>query len=173
MSAPKRNQRASGAIECGQAGSVADSLLTLSDLHELAEMALAEHGLRDEGWSFRWDRAVSRAGCCNYRSRTISLSLPIFTIEQNREEALDTILHEVAHALAGRAAGHGPRWREVAVAVGARPERCHSLATPEAPLIGVCGCGPRHQRVRRPPRGSRYVCRACSIVIRWSWRSDG
>lgn len=36
------------------------------------------------------------------------------------KEVHETILHEIAHALAGPGAGHGPKWREMARRVGAR-----------------------------------------------------
>src|SRR5689334_13851065 len=86
----------------------------------LARELLAANGLND--WSFRFNRSKVNMGLCKYGPRTIELS--VFFVERNSDEAIrDTLLHEVAHALAGRAAGHGPLWKAMCVRVGAKPER--------------------------------------------------
>lgn len=144
--------------------------LTIDDIEDLARWALDEFGLASNGWQFQWDRAVRRAGCCHFRNKTITLSLPIFSIEPNRDEALDVILHEVAHALAGNAAGHGPNWKKAASKIGARPVRCHSLQTPPRPVVGECDCGPVHHR-HHLPTGVRR-CRRCGTAVAWS-RTSG
>jgi len=77
---------------------------------------------RFRGWKFKWDNATVRFGCCNYRTKTISLSRAL-TERNSEEQAKDTILHEIAHVLAGSNAKHGPKWKEWAVKVGARPEQ--------------------------------------------------
>jgi hypothetical protein len=112
-----------------------NAVLTIGDIEDLVRWVLEENGLTPRGWGFAWDRAIRRAGCCDHARRRITLSRPIFQIEDNREDVLDTILHEAAHALVGPAAGHGARWKAAAVSIGARPERCHSLAVP-APSLG-------------------------------------
>ncbi len=67
-------------------------------------------------WSFGWDRAVKRMGCC-YPART-RISLSAYYVEKylqlDQEEIRNTILHEIAHALAWhhhRARAHGHVWR--------------------------------------------------------------
>lgn len=144
--------------------------LTLADIGELAQWALDEYGLTATGWTFRWDRAVRRAGSCRYRDKTITLSKPIFRIESNRDEVLNTILHEVAHALVGHAAGHGPTWRAMAGQVGARPNRCHDLEVPAFAIVGTCSCGTIHQKARLPRPGA-YSCRSCKVIITWQPRT--
>lgn len=90
----------------------------------LLDAKLAEHGLRALGWTGRIDSAVRRFGVCNYRERTISLSRHLAAINSD-EETLDTILHEIAHALAGPDCGHDERWRSVASRIGANPDGIH------------------------------------------------
>jgi len=41
---------------------------------------------------------------------------------RDSQEIRDTLLHEVAHAIAGPTANHGPDWKMAARMVGARPE---------------------------------------------------
>lgn len=45
----------------------------------------------------------------------------------NEEQLEDTILHEVAHAIAGSRAGHGPAWKSVCREIGANPNRTVEL----------------------------------------------
>lgn len=149
------------AVQTGQ-----KAVLTIRDIEDLVGWVLDENGLTNRGWSFAWDRAIRRAGCCDHARRRITLSRPIFQIEGNRDDVLDTILHEAAHALAGPAAGHGARWKAAAVSIGARPERCHSLAVP-APFLGLCNCDRNHSMVRRPNPTAAYRCRKCSVPITW------
>jgi SprT-like family protein len=49
-------------------------------------------------WSFQFDDATKRAGCCQYTARIISLSTH-FAKCAPEEEITDTILHEIAHAM--------------------------------------------------------------------------
>lgn len=103
--------------------------MSAATVRSLAEKALEEHGLSE--WSFSWDRALRRAGACFYRARRISLSRHF--VERNDEAAvLDTIRHEIAHALAwkhDRETGHGAAWRRWCRTTGARPVRCYDDQT--------------------------------------------
>ncbi len=125
----------------------------------LAATLMQRHGL--DGWRFRFDHAKRRLGCCHYGSRTISLSKPLVLLN-DEAVVVDTLLHEIAHALTP-GAGHGAAWRRQAVALGATPRRCADAADvklPPAPYALVCdGCGAHLPRYRRPRR--RFVCRPC------------
>jgi predicted SprT family Zn-dependent metalloprotease len=131
----------------------------LNEAERLARSLMARHGLRD--WSFRFDRARRRFGCCNYTTKTLSLSRHL-TLLNAREVVRDTILHEIAHALTP-GANHGPAWRKKCLEVGAKPERCYhagDVRQPEAKYQLVCpGCKARYPRHRRT-RGA-FICRAC------------
>lgn len=86
----------------------------------LARELMNQHGLED--WQFGYDRATSRAGMCNYGRRRISLSR-LITETCDEAEVRNTILHEIAHALSGPGAGHGPRWRAQFMAIGGNGAR--------------------------------------------------
>ena len=81
---------------------------------------LREHGLHD--WSIVADRAKTRAGVCRFAQRQIGLSAPLTTLHSD-DEVLDTILHEIAHALVGPQHGHDAVWRAKAREIGCSGER--------------------------------------------------
>ena len=84
-----------------------------SEAKELAVSLMCKHALVSKGWSFQFDESVRRFGLCSYRTKTISLSRTL--VELNPiEQVRDTILHEVAHALAGPTAKHGTVWKLMA-----------------------------------------------------------
>ncbi len=73
------------------------------------------HGL--DSWHFEWMRAKSKLGMCNHWRKTIYLSTPI--TETNPEvNVLNTILHEIAHALVGAMHGHDLTWKMKAIEIG-------------------------------------------------------
>ena len=82
---------------------------------------LREHGLDD--WTIVADRAKTRAGVCRFARRQIGLSAPITALHYE-DEVLDTILHEIAHALVGPQHGHDAVWRAKAREIGCSGERC-------------------------------------------------
>ena len=139
----------------------------------LARELMDQHGLK--AWTFEFDDAVRRAGMCNYTKSRISLSAPLTRIHDERE-VRDTILHEVAHALAGSRAKHGPAWREVAVRIGCSGRRCVDPSAPsiDGPWVGACPAGHRTTRFRRPQ--GIMSCRACAPrfdlanLISWTYK---
>lgn len=89
-----------------------------------------------EGWSFAWDRAVRRLGCCSPAQKRVSLSRYFVAhyLERDVELIRRTLLHELAHALCWEKAhrrGHGAAWRACCAALGIPGEkatvRCESF----------------------------------------------
>lgn len=140
-----------------------------------ARDALLIHGL--VGWRITWDRAKRRAGACNYAKRTLSFSRALMPLYP-RDVMRDVVLHEVAHALAGPRAGHGPRWKETALRIGASPKALLPGWLPATPAkwVGTCPrCG-RQRNLHRAPRRVT-ACGACSRkfdpALIFNWECDG
>ena len=126
----------------------------------LAEDLLAVH-LPRGGWTFGFDRAVRRAGACHHAAQRITVSRHL--VERAEEdEVRQVLLHEIAHALAGYRAAHGPRWRARAAAIGYTGSRLHDrpIAEHRATWLGICPAGHEHRRFRRPAR--EVSCGVCS-----------
>lgn len=101
-----------------------------------------EHTTLLRGVSIRVSNATTRSlGICRYRGGIvfeIVLSYNAFKHEANRPQFRDTVLHEIAHAIAGRDVVHGPAWRAVARKVGANPSpRCKTLAVSPIKYVEV------------------------------------
>lgn len=129
---------------------------------------------------FKWSRGKRQFGLAVFRrdgSLELRLSAPLTELNPE-EEVRDVILHEIAHFLAGHAAGHGPAWRAMARKVGARPDRCNTTAaTPEAKYAVVCGCCSRTvaKRNQRRMRLDNRICKHCGREsvgkLRWTINS--
>lgn len=141
----------------------------LEDAENLALTLMEDRNL--SSWSFRFDNAKRRCGQTNFVKKTITLSRHF--VQRNSEaDVRDTVLHEIAHAYAGSAAGHGVQWQTWAIRLGARPERCATnVDMPEGNVEGLCdpGCTVRHTRHRMPPKRllDAYQCNRCYSKVTW------
>ena len=143
---------------------------SLAEVEALANDLIKRHqgasGLAKD-WRFGFDLAPSRAGACRYGERRIDLSVS-FCLRASRAEIIDTILHEIAHAIVGKAHNHDAVWTAKALEIGCTGERTHDLRHTAARWIGECDCGERwfRQRLsRKVANGAR--CPRCHGVILW------
>ena len=142
----------------------------------MAEAMMREH-LDVTAWSFGFDSAKRRAGLCSYTDQRITISKYLVSIH-TFDESRQVMLHEIAHALSGKRAGHSKKWLETAKAIGYRAERFSGKAIAEqtAPWLGLCPAGHEHFRYRAPKGESS--CGLCSRgfsranLIRWQHRED-
>lgn len=127
----------------------------------VANQLMNKHGLGLKGWNFQLDNAKVRAGQCRYDTKTISLSKQ-FVKHASDHEIRDTVLHEIAHALAPKR-GHDSVWRQVALSIGCNGQRCHSLYFSEARYIQKCIRGCWTQEVHRQRKN--LICRVCKSNV--------
>lgn len=134
--------------------------MKISDAEKLAYELMGQHKLFSSGWGFKFDNAKVRFGLCSHRRHIISLSRHL--TELNEEpEVRDTILHEIAHALAPKRAGHNRQWVYQCLAVGAKPQRCYSgseVKAPERTLLATC---PNCERTVERHRRMKIACSHC------------
>ena len=96
--------------------------MELAQARHLAISLIREH-LSDE-WTFSWINAKKVYGQCNYVRKQILLS-KVLTIHRSENAVRQTILHEIAHALAP-GHGHNRVWRKVAESLGVQRPRSTS-----------------------------------------------
>lgn len=97
--------------------------MDLKELEASAGREMMEHGLH--GWTFGLAATKRRLGVCKYRTKRIEIS-EYYALNSPPQTVLDTLLHEIAHAIAGPAARHGPVWKAVAIRLGRRLPRRHA-----------------------------------------------
>ncbi len=128
-------------------------------------------------WTFAFDHAKRRAGLCDYSAKRISVSRYL-AAKFDDDEIHQVLLHEIAHALAGSASGHGREWKRIARDLGYVGGRTHSgdIAHELAPWVGHCPAGHEHARFRRPTRETSCAKCARSFnrahLIIWQQRSQ-
>ena len=154
--------------------------MNLQEAQQLALDLMKQHGVIDDGWRFRWSNGKRQLGCAQIRRvrnrrtgkteevKTIKLSRYLVALN-NEDEVRDTILHEIAHAIAGLRNGHNAKWKAVCRRIGAKPQR---LAGEEVNVVKhryeiVCECcghvvGKRHRRISVERLKNTY-CRSCGL----------
>lgn len=140
-------------------------MATKAEVERLALGLMSEHNLNWPAWGFRFSRGKLYLGRCHYNRfhggtidfSTNYLHLPI-------EEIKDTLLHEIAHALAGHKAGHGPEWKAMCRKVGAKPNPKADLR-PEQDIewkwTGVCPNNHTLKRHAKTQKTERLACARC------------
>lgn len=149
-------------------------MATPHQVRHLAETLIARY-LSPE-WSFDFDQAVRRAGLCNFSKKRITVSRKLILLGSDKD-AEQTILHEIAHALAGPEAGHGKVWKQTATALGYHGGTKYDGPSLDqiAPWEGTCPAGHRVYRHRKATRASS--CAKCApsfdkrYLINWQKRS--
>jgi len=133
----------------------------------LANELMKKHGLPEMGYKFKFNRKKHSAGVCSYLRKTIELSLPLTELA-DEADVVDTILHEIAHALTPTH-GHDHVWRKKAIEIGCNGRRCFDTkkSTIEAynkiaKYKGVCPNGHETFKNRLPKRNQS--CGICCKV---------
>ena len=143
--------------------------MLLTDIATLGKQLIREHEVKSglkTGWQFAFDLAPVRGGLCRYREKQITLSVT-FCLKAPKEEIVDTILHEIAHAIVGSKHGHNAAWKTVARRIGCTAERCHNVQHTPPRWHGQCGCGQQWERQRLSHRIRTSRCGKCKGNIEW------
>lgn len=100
-----------------------------TDALALARNLLAKHNL--DHLPVTLSGTKNALGRCFWRGgKAVKIDLSKHWVDAlSYDDNRDTILHEIAHALAGPAAGHGEAWKRVCRRIGAKPNRIADLPT--------------------------------------------
>lgn len=147
-----------------------------SEVTLLARKLMSQHGVGHI--PFKLTGGKRQLGVCRFHPRdhrgvagpAKEIGLSSYWIQVlEPSEVEDIILHEIAHAKAGHAAGHSMTWRLVARSIGANGDRCHTptdaqrarmnALVPHA-WVGTCPRGHTREMHRAPT--SVRTCALCS-----------
>lgn len=94
------------------------------DAQQMSDKFLQKVGLYQKGWRTVFTKSNQYIGRCWHDSKRIELSL-VHLNTRSEADLNDTIIHEVAHALVGHDAAHGPVWRDKCIELGlSNPQPC-------------------------------------------------
>ena len=137
--------------------------MDLKELEAIASREMTKHGLH--GWTFSFADTKRQLGVCKYRKKRIEIA-EYYALNSPQDSVLDTLLHEIAHAIAGPKAGHGPAWKTVAMRIGATPRACDNsddTAMQPGDWQATCpACKKIFHRYKRPRSLSGYRCRCAA-----------
>lgn len=148
--------------------------MDLREVEAIAHMEMAKHALTD--WTFGFGATKRRMGICKYREKRIEIA-EFHAANNPPETVLDTLYHEIAHALAGPRAKHGPKWKMIAVRLGATPRACDdspkTIAPPDNWQATCVTCQRKYQRYRRPMTLTGYRCQCpARSPLTFEWTGD-
>lgn len=145
------------------------------DKHEaetLARKLMAEHGVGH--LEFGWTNARRTFGIAQFRVKKqgrrvleetpIGIRLSSVLVGMNdAEEVRKTVLHEIAHLLAGAAANHGWQWKVKCMEIGADPSRTcgDGVTAPAHRWVGRCNNGHQTHADRLTAKAKKSACARC------------
>lgn len=124
---------------------------------------------------FGWNRGKRQMGVCYFSRETkkaTKIELSQYILDLPFEDIRNTILHEIAHAIAGHEAGHNWYWKQIARALGCTGDRCITIKPenhqPFNYTISCDTCGWENGAYRVSAKKRRHICKTCRgpITIR-------
>jgi predicted SprT family Zn-dependent metalloprotease len=136
--------------------------MKLIDVEKLALSLMGEHNLIEQGWSFKFDNAKTRFGCCWFSLKRITISKHLASLN-NEKHVTNTILHEIAHALIDPKHGHDKVWRAKAVSIGHSGSRTYSdeVIRPTINRTRFTGKCPKCERIVYRYKRNNISCGRC------------
>lgn len=122
--------------------------MTPAEAEKLTYTLMEKHQLR--GWFFAFTKSTRTFGDCLERGRRIRLSSVLVQLN-DYQTVHNVVLHEIAHALAGHKAGHGPKWKQEAIRIGCTGDRCYNSDDVNTPILSY-----------------QSVCKVCYRVTNYS-----
>ena len=131
-----------------------------ADFLSLAKSKIEQFSLNN--WQVSFDHAQRRAGVCYYDKKLISFSIK-FLRKANDEERVDTLLHEIAHAIVGPGNGHNLIWKKKAIEIGCSGQIYQNFEFSEPKWIKFCSNGCWEQKSFRRKRN--LICKFCMSAV--------
>lgn len=132
--------------------------MTLIEVRDMAYEFFIRYGL--EGWKFGFNKRNRQLGVCYYQRKLIQVSIWFVRLD-DLSQLIDTIKHEIAHALVGSGHRHDWVWKAKARELGCIPKACSKYVAETgtgAKFIAQCACGIPHYRYRKSQKMDGFYC---------------
>jgi predicted SprT family Zn-dependent metalloprotease len=132
----------------------------MNTVRALARRLMDEHGLA--GWTFRFNQNKVRTGVCRRKlGQPGRVELSTHYVRLNDMAlVVDTLKHEVAHAIVGPEHGHNKAWKAKCRDLGCRPVATYGaeVRMPKGPYRALCpNCNEEFHRHRKPKGGYHHA----------------
>jgi predicted SprT family Zn-dependent metalloprotease len=151
----------------------------INEARMLARGLMSEHGVSHLGFRLSASKRV-RGSCLFIGNEATDITLSrVWAVRLPERLVRDTVLHEIAHAIAGYDAGHGELWIRVAKFIGAQPtstdgaSEVHALHATMFKYMVLC---PNHNcpkdvvdyidRITKPYKDGKIVCKKCLSSVK-------
>ena len=91
------------------------------EIFDLCIIYMSTHGLLDNGWSIKVNNSKKVLGETDHDNKIITISKKCYYVDG---ELVDTILHEISHAISGYENGHNSIWKDIALNIGCSGNIC-------------------------------------------------
>ena len=149
-----------------------NSLQKLIFINRAANEIMQAYGLLEDGWRFEISNTKQSVGRCRHAPDRI-IEYSKWYLDETDEQILDTILHEIAHALVGPGHGHDDMWKQMCLMVGAKPDRLVEDVQSTIKYNYVLKCvnpdctkPAKIYRHRLKEAASRYYCINCGTYLK-------
>lgn len=128
------------------------------DAQEMTDVELRRFGLWQIGWRTAFTKSTDYIAACYFDSKRIAISIPALNA-RSEPELKQTVLHEVAHALCGHEAGHGPIWLKKCAEIGGDTRICAKVNFDAGQALNVAETKPL-----REVKAIQNTCPVCFKV---------
>ena len=128
----------------------------------MAREKMKQFYLKD--WKIKFDHAQRRAGACYFDKKVLSFSAN-FLRKATDEEIIDTVLHEIAHAIVGPGQGHNLIWKKKAIEIGCSGKIYHDLEFSKPKWIKFCTEGCWKTKCFR--KKNNLICKYCRSNVEY------
>ena len=132
--------------------------MDIKDFELLVRYEMDKYGLND--WTWKYNRATSGQCSCRYSVKLLKFCKSYVALNE-LHIVLDTILHEIAHALVGAGHGHGHVWASKCLEIGCRPDRFHRAEAIQAPPKWQYHCPECSNQGQYRCRNTHLYCGRC------------
>ena len=114
------------------------------------------------GWKIALDHALKRLGQTNYNKKLITISKHFLRGPScNEKKIKNTVLHEIAHVIAGPSNAHNQKWKNIALKIGCDAKIYGTMDLPDAKWLMYCPKSCFKQKYFRKPKTDNKVCLKC------------
>lgn len=138
----------------------------MDNVIEFGYNLLQQHELFD--WRIELRKKMEgKLGACYYKGKIIAIS-KYYAENNSRQNVVNTILHEIAHALTP-GHKHDSIWLETAQKLGVQKTDINVVVEP-GKYQSVCPtCGRIYHKYRKPKYQKGYYCPICGVKSQLKW----